>query len=324
VNNKKLQPYIWILVSGFAFSWMVTFAVLAGRGVSWQIVAVARCSIPLVVVALWVKWDGAKLVVWGSPILWLRSLAGSCSLLGTFYALSFMPIADIYAIANIFPLWIALLSWPMLGRFPSGMVWVSIVSSIVGVALIQGAELSSGKYAALIVVAMSLFTAIAMMGLNRLKHLDPRAVVVHFSGTALAFAVLSLFIFPWQEPVEPFSAIHGLELIAIGLTAAIGQYYLTKAFTSGDPARVSVASLSQFVFVLVLDVVVLGNALDWSKLWGIPLILGPTAWLMLQRVKKSSLAANPPSVQTTEPAEIAPAPVEWAICPDPAACNDLK
>ena len=66
----------------------------------------------------------------------------------------------------------------MLGRFPSGIVWLSIASSIAGVVLIQGAELQTGNFAALIVVALSIFTAIAMLGLNRLKGLDPRAVVV--------------------------------------------------------------------------------------------------------------------------------------------------
>ena len=253
-----------------------------------------RCVIPLVLVSLWAKWDGVKLIAWGPPLLWMRSLAGSCSLVGTFSVLASvhatgLQVTDIYTIANIFPIWVALLSWPMYGHFPSGAVWLSIVSSIIGVALIQGAELQAGNLAALIVVAVSLFTAIAMLGLNRLKGIDPRAVVVHFSATGLVFSIASFFIFPHAEPTEAFGVNHLLELIGIGLSAAAGQYFLTRAFTSGDPARVSVASLSQFVLVLLLDVLVLGHQLDWHKLWGIPLILGPTVWLMLQRVKTSAL-----------------------------------
>ncbi len=99
---------------------------------------------------------------------------------------------------------------------------------------------------------------------------------MHFSATGLAFAAASYFIFPTRTSPEAFEITHALELIGIGLTASMGQYCLTRAFTSGDPARVSVASLSQFVMVLVLDVLVLQNPLDWHKLWGIPLILGPT------------------------------------------------
>ena len=109
-----------------------------------------------------------------------------------------------------------------------------------------------------------------MMGLNRLKDLDPRAVVVHFSATALVFAVASFFVFPLEAYKEAFDATHLAELVAVGVTAAIGQYFLTKAFTAGDPARVSVASLSQFVFILLLDVFVLNNPLDPMQALGHP------------------------------------------------------
>ncbi len=321
MRNKNLQPYIWILLSGFAFSWMAMLTPLAGRSCGWPVVAMVRCVIPLMLISLWAKWDGVKLVVWGPPVLWMRSLAGSCSLVGTFSVLAsvhvtHLQVTDIYTIANIFPIWVALLSWPMYGRFPSGVVWLSIVSSLIGVALIQGAELQTGNYAALIVVAVSLFTAIAMLGLNRLKRIDPRAVVVHFSATGLTFAAASYFIFPTADPPEAFAMTHLLELIGIGLSAAAGQYFLTRAFTAGDPARVSVASLSQFVMVLLLDVLILRNPLDWHKLWGIPLILGPTVWLMLQRVKTSVLVPEESVAAQSE--------ASWVIHADAAVSSESK
>jgi drug/metabolite transporter (DMT)-like permease len=306
-----MQPYLWILISGFAFSWMVTLASLAGRGCGWQTVAIVRCAVPLVLLVIWGKWDGVKLTLWGSPLLWTRSLAGSCSLVGTFYALSHLPLTDIYAISNTFPVWVALLSWPMLGQMPTGLVWLSIASSIAGVFVLQGPQLQEGNPASLIVVAVSILTAIAMMGLNQLKHLDPRAVVVHFSATALAFAIVSYFVFRMEEPKEAFAWTHAAELVMVGVTATIGQYFLTRAFTAGDPAKVSVASLSQFVMIFVLDIFVLDHSLDVNKLWGIPLVLGPTIWLMTRRIKTSALAP--------EPAE-----GNWAICTDIAGSADPK
>jgi drug/metabolite transporter (DMT)-like permease len=302
VNHRTLQPYLWILISGFAFSWMAVCAPLASKGCGWQIVAIVRCALPLVFIAVWAKWDGVKLAVWRSPILWVRSLAGSCSLVGSFFAFAHLPLTDIFTISNTFPIWVALLSWPVLGKLPSGMVWLSIFSSVLGVAIIQGPEMKLGNYAALIVVAVSLFTAIAMMGLNRLKDLDPRAVVVHFSATALVFSSASYFVFPVEAPEEAFGWTHFLELLTVGVTASVGQYFLTKAFTAGDPARVSVASLSQFVLILLLDVLVLNNPLDPTKIWGVPLILGPTIWLMTRRIKTSSLVPATP----VEPALRAP------------------
>jgi drug/metabolite transporter (DMT)-like permease len=108
---------------------------------------------------------------------------------------------------------------------------------------------------------------------------------VHFSATALVFAVLGLWLFPLAAPEEPFQFSHLLEMLGVGLSATFGQFFLTRAFTTGDPAKLSVVSLSQFVFIIVLDVLVLGKSLEPSKLWGIPLILGPTWWLMIQRAR---------------------------------------
>jgi drug/metabolite transporter (DMT)-like permease len=322
MKNKTLQPYIWILVSGFAFSWMVVFAKVAGSATNWQVIAIARCAIPLVLIAAWARWDGAQLVLVGPRILWIRSLAGSLSLVGTFYVIGtgLLPVTDIYTVSNIFPIWVALLSWPMLGRFPNGMVWLSIVSSIAGVALIQGAELQGGNFGVLIIVGVSLFTAIAMMGLNQLKSLDPRAVVVHFSATALVVALASIAFLPWEESVE-FTPEVILLLLGIGVTASVGQFFLTKAFTAGDPARMSVATLSQFVFVFALDVLVLNSPLVWHKMWGIPLILGPTVWLMAQRVKTSALASAQVAVAPEPMAAVEPA---WAVGSESAVSSESK
>jgi drug/metabolite transporter (DMT)-like permease len=307
-----MHPYLWILISGFAFSWMATLAPLAGRGCGWQTVAIVRCAIPLLLITIWAKWDGVKLTLWGSPLLWMRSLAGSCSLVGSFFAFTHLPLTDIFAISNTFPIWIALLSWPMLGQMPTGLVWASIASSIAGVFVLQGSQLNEGNPASLVVVAVSIFTAIAMMGLNRLKHLDPRAIVVHFSATALVFAIAASFVFPREQPKEVFDWTHAIELMAVGVSATIGQYFLTKAFTAGDPAKVSVASLSQFVMIFVLDIVVLDHAMDVNKLWGIPLILGPTIWLMTRRIKTTALAPSPEAES------------EWAICADAAGSAESK
>jgi hypothetical protein len=51
------------------------------------------------------------------------------------------------------------------------------------------------------------------------------------------------------------------------------------------------------------------------KLLGIPLVIGPTIWLMLQRVKTSTLVPEP-----AEP----PPPASWAIPAESAASAESK
>src|ERR1700681_4766406 len=108
-----------MLIGSAAFSVMVILAKLAGEGAPWLIVALVRSLIPLILIAIWAKADGVRLVAFGSPVLWSRSIFGSISLVGTFYAVTHMSPSEVQTLGSIFPIWIALLSWPMLGEMPS-------------------------------------------------------------------------------------------------------------------------------------------------------------------------------------------------------------
>src|SRR5205807_9339813 len=105
------------------------------------------------------------------------------------------------------------------------------------------------------------------------KDMDPRAIVVHFSGVSAVFSLAALLFLPFDDGLEPFQTRHVLLLLGVGVTATIGQFFLTKAFTAGGPARGSVVALTQGVFVLILDASLLGNRPDAFKLLGVLLIL---------------------------------------------------
>lgn len=305
MSNPTLRPYLWMLVGSFAFSWMGTLAHHVGsaenQGVDWQVVAIFRAIVPLVLVGGWALAAGIPLVFWKPGILWMRSLAGSCSLIGTFYALTKLPVSDVFTMSNMFPVWVALLAWPMLGTFPSAKVWLSVACGAAGVVLIQQPHLAAGNFAAIIALSVSIFTAFALIGLHRLRDLDTRAVVVHFSATSLAFAVVAYFVFERRQNAYSIEWRQLADLIGLGVCATIGQICLTKAYTVGDPSKISVVGLTQIVFALLLDTIVLGNweQLDPSKLIGIPLVLGPTAWLMLRHQSPPADGFSDEPLETT-------------------------
>jgi len=282
VKRHSLQPYVWMLISSISFSWMVLLVNIAGQGAPWPVVALVRSLLPLILVSVWAKADGAKLVWLGSPVLWTRSIAGSISLVGTFYALTHMAPSEVQTLGAVFPIWVALLSWPLLGELPSTAVWLSVISAVIGVAFVQQPGVDGINPVALVVLGVSLFTALAMMGLHKLKHLDPRAVVAHFSGVSTLICGAAVLFIPVAPTEQDFELRHVFALIGVGITATIGQFFLTKAFTAGAPARVSVVSLTQVVFVLLLDLSLLGHTMNGWQFVGIVLILAPTAWIVMR------------------------------------------
>src|SRR5690606_30110014 len=117
--------------------------------------------------------------------------AGSISLVAGFYALTHHNVSEVLTLTNMFPLWVAVLSWPMLRESPPGEVWIAMLVGIFGVAVMQqplSGGTTGGLSLAVIMAMLASFTsALAMIGLHRLKQIDPRAIVVHFSAVSLAF-----------------------------------------------------------------------------------------------------------------------------------------
>ena len=79
-----------------------------------------------------------------------------------------------------------------------------------------------------------------------------------------AFAAWTiLYLAAWALGVVLVVMLHGwplLQLLGVGLSATVGQIFLTKAFTVGPPAQLSVVGLSQVVFALLLEVVLWGRS----------------------------------------------------------------
>jgi drug/metabolite transporter (DMT)-like permease len=119
-----------------------------------------------------------------------------------------------------------------------------------------------------------------MLGLHRVKNVHPWAIVVHYSGVATLFVLASCFFdhLPRLDGIGEGRIL--LLLLGVGVAATLGQLCVTRAFTSGPPARISVVGLMQIIFALGLDVLFEGSNIRPTTIAGIALVLAPTAWMM--------------------------------------------
>lgn len=301
MNQSDLRPYLWMLCGAFAFAVMAVLAEDLTRkpapGVAplcdWQTVAVFRAALVALFAAALAKYAGAKLVWFRPWRLWVRSVAGSCSMVGTFYAFGHLQSNDVVTLTNTFPLWVALISWPLYGEAPGGRVMVAIMVGITGVFLVEQPHLEAGNLGVLAALAAAVFTAVAMLGLNRLRDIDPRAVVVHFSVVATVFCAGAFLFTSRQQPVARVLELGVVvRLIGIGVSATVGQVFLTLAFGRGAPAKVSVVGLTQIVFVIGLDAWAFGRGVNSVTAAGTALVIAPTAWL-LGRPRATKATAKP-------------------------------
>jgi drug/metabolite transporter (DMT)-like permease len=160
---------------------------------------------------------------------------------------------------------------------------------VAGVALIQSPHLAftGGAPVAVLLALIAAFTnAVAMLGLHRLKGVHPWAIVTHYSGVATLSVLGACFVGDFPD----FSAVASprtmILLLSVGISATLGQVCVTKAFSHGQPNRVSVVALLQVVFALGLDWWIGNVTLQPIALVGIALVLAPTSYTMLATLTK--------------------------------------
>src|SRR5262245_42896358 len=103
--------YFHMLWASLGFAVMAAATHWAGEYCDWPLVAVARASLAFLFAGIIAKAGGVKFVFRGPKTLWVRSLAGSGSMLCNFYALAHLPVSDTLTLMNTSPLWVTLLSW---------------------------------------------------------------------------------------------------------------------------------------------------------------------------------------------------------------------
>jgi drug/metabolite transporter (DMT)-like permease len=300
-----------MLLSAASFSVMSFLAHTLKDTFSWQGIAVVRTAIALVLTILLARAAGAQLVLFKPGTLWIRSIAGSVALLANFFSMTHYPVSEVLALSNMFPLWVAVLSWPVLGERPRLDVWLAALTGVIGVFVLQPprAEAALGDFGTLPVVTAvtaSLASSIALLGLHRLKGVDTRAVVAHFSGVSLAFSGAAMLAWPGLSHAHPASATAIGVLLLVGVAATSGQLFLTKAFASGPPAQISVIGLSQVGFSMLMEIVFLGRQFNERTLLGLALIVAPTAWVLVRRRKnRPPLAPGSDDAGLAETAKVA-------------------
>lgn len=282
------RAYLYMLASSLAFATMGALSHLAGERVEWQLVAVARTLVAFVLSASLAVSTGVRLVVFRPRVLWMRSMAGSVGVLCAFYALTHLPISTALTLSNTVPVWVTLLAWPVLGMRPAAAVWGAIAVGVCGIVLVQRPELGADRLAALLAVGNALFTAVAMIGLNKLRGVDARAVVTHFSGVSTVFTVTVLLLSDGVDYGALRSGTTLALLAGVGAAGTLGQLGMTKAFALGNPPRVSVVGLMQIVWALLYDLLLWRRAFDLLTVAGIFLVVAPSAWLMLHNPLKKS------------------------------------
>jgi drug/metabolite transporter (DMT)-like permease len=147
-------------------------------------------------------------------------------------------------------------------------------------------------------ILAGILSGVALINLHRVKDLDTRSVVTHFSAVATTLSLLVWMVVPLEPPTRVYDQSSLVRIILVGVAATIGQLCLTMAFSRGAPARVSVVGLSQVAVAVVVKGVLEGRIPTVGSLIGMILIVAATIWVILASdTAHNSSDPNPQDIQ---------------------------
>jgi len=273
-----------MVLGGLAFATMGALTHELGNYCDWLLIAFFRMLISFVIAFTLARKAGVNPFVFNNKTLWLRSLVGSSAMLATFYAITKLPISEVAVITETRPIWVAIVAGYILGETAGKRVWYSIIFGMIGVILVEHPRILEQNFAGLLALYAAFGGAIVMICLRKLKNLDLRIIITHFSGTATIIALITLFFVRGEVDLSPLINTNtSLMLLGVGIFGTIGQIAMTKAFSIGEAPSVASAGFIKVGFSAGYDLLIWNYVFNVPTIVGMVLILLSTGWLFSRK-----------------------------------------
>ncbi len=277
--RKNLRGIVAMLLAAALFSLMDTgLKLLSPHYPALQVAALrALSSLPLVIA--FVAWRGAFHTLWRIrwPLHLLRGVLGIAMLAMFAFALRHLPLAEAYAIFFVAPLFITLLSGPLLGERVGAARWIAIAVGLVGVLVVlrpTGAGMLTWAGAAVLLAAACYsVSAITVRIVNRTDSVDSQLFWLMVMVAAGAGALAA----PDWVPVR---AADGWVLCGIAVSGFLGQLAITEAFRNGEASAIAPFEYSALAWGLAIDWLLWHTLPDRWMLAGAAIIVASGVYLV--------------------------------------------
>ena len=262
---KRSGP-ILMFCAQVAFTVMVVFVKIARQEMSTFEVAFWRSivAIPL----LMVMYRNVSWMIQDKKTIILRIGFGFGALCSFFTAAKGLYIADLSLISKIQPILVALLAPLILGgsERASKQLWGLMGIAMVGCIILLAPSLEVGSKYGLFAVLAAIFSANAHVLLRRMRGEHSGIIVMWFQTGSGILAFVACMLTLGEVPIPPKHL--WLPLAGVGLTATIGQLFMTLAYKRTKAATVAIASYAGPLVAVAADVIAFGQFPSWNVYLG--------------------------------------------------------
>lgn len=227
-------------------------------------------SLPLLLGAVWFfgRWRDLRPSRWGLHVL--RGLLSVVTLSAFIYSVSLLSLADAYTIFMSAPLLITALSMPVLGEHVGARRWTAVLVGLCGVIVVlkpSGASLITiGGIAALV---SALGYALSALTIRILSRTDTSSATVVW-----AITIMTVISGAWSaREWVPITHDAWPWIAGLGITGALGQYFITAAFRRAPPPVIAPLEYTTLAWGVFFDWIIWTTAPSARMLTGAGIII---------------------------------------------------
>lgn len=195
-----------------------------------------------------------------------------------FIALQYLQLAQTSAISFTIPIWVALLSAPLLGERIDRGQWIAILVGFAGVLVIVRPGSGFFHWAILLSLSVAVVVAFYQITTRKLAGVDSSLTTQLYSASVGTVAVLPLAPFHWVSPEG--AALWAM--LAIGLLGGIGHYLLILAHRWAPAPVLAPFWYTQIVWMVLIGYLVFSDLPDLWTLVGAAIVVA-SGWYLIRR-----------------------------------------
>jgi drug/metabolite transporter (DMT)-like permease len=250
--TKNLRGILWMLAAVSTFAVMdVTLKLLVEKYPAMQVAFLrGAASVPLVIGAniLFGRWRDLVPVRWQLHLV--RGFLSVVLLWCFVYAVGQLSLANAYTIFMSAPLLITALSVPMLHEHVGWRQWIAVLVGLGGVIIVlKPSGMGLVTIGGLAALASAVGYALSAVTIRILTRTDTSAATVMWSLLLLTIISGLAASAAWV----PIRWEHWPLIVGLGISGALGQYFMTEAFRSAAPPVIAPLEYTALAWGMFFD-----------------------------------------------------------------------
>ncbi len=288
-EDRRLMAIGLIVLTLLCFSALDTSAKwLVLHGIPTTEVVFVRYAVHLLLVVALTLPSGEPFVrsrSLGPVVLRAFFLLGSTVL--NFFALGFLPLTMTSAIMFTGPLWVCMLSIPLLGETVGPRRWAAIVVGFAGILVAMRPWSGTVHWAVVLSFGAALCGSLYSIFTRRLAGRDSTATQQFYAGLVATLAMAPFAFTDWTWPREPVS---WAAFAALGVFGWSGHQLLIIAHRFAPASALAPFSYTQIVWMALSSWLIFAQPPDGWMLVGVGIVVASGLYIWL---REASLGAFP-------------------------------